>query len=94
MTMKTQAPARQVEFELITFRGNTFRVRIEAGDPHWRAKALKSLPDPLSPEAHAIANAPKTWAEVAAWDEQCRREEETLEIAALLCLRRELEVVP
>lgn len=67
---------RQIELEFRTHRGGMFRVRINASDPHWRARALAALPDPLSPEAFAIAHAPHTQAEALRWARICEEEEE------------------
>lgn len=73
----TTSPApRQIELEFRTHRGGMFRVRINASDPHWRARALAALPDPLSPEAFAIAHAPHTQAEALRWARICEEEEE------------------
>jgi len=67
---------RQIELELRTHRGDRFRVRIDAADPHWRAKALAALSDPLSPEGFAIAHAPHTQAEALRWARICEEEEQ------------------
>jgi hypothetical protein len=91
MTMKTEAPARLVDLVLTTHRGDTLRIRIDSRDPHWRARAFESLSDPLSPEAFAIRNAPKTRAEEEAWAEHCRVEEQIRRYRELAEARLESE---
>lgn len=64
-----------IELEFRTHRGGLFRVRINASDPHWRARAIAALSDPLGPEAFAIAHAPHTEAEALRWARICEEEE-------------------
>jgi hypothetical protein len=70
--------------------GQTLRVRITEGDPHWREKALSNL-DPLAPSAFAIRKAKRTAAECAAWDEYCRLQTLIDHLNELTACVRELE---
>lgn len=72
----TNRAPRQIELELRTRRGDLFRVRINEDDPFWRTKALAALPDPLSPEAFALAHAPHTEAEALRWAQVCEEVEQ------------------
>ncbi len=86
--LRRQGPLQDLTVR--TARGDVFHLRIDASDPHWRAKALAAVGDPLSPIAFAICALPMTQAEAAVWADFCRHEDEAREIAELLRLRREL----
>ena len=89
-TARADLPQGVHQLQVRTHRGDVFHLRIDASDPHWRAKALAAVGDPLSPIAFAICALPMTQAEAAVWADFCRHEDEAREIAELLRLRREL----
>jgi hypothetical protein len=86
--IRDQRQGASKDLALRTHRGEVFRVRIDATDPHWRAKALAALgPERrLSPLGWAIASAPHTEAEALQWAQICEEEEKRRAYEAKLSL--------